>query len=99
MRLPSSVPVGGIHFTLDRRDMSDEPFHGFTLGSEYRIEVDSSVSYEEQLSTAAHEIVHAALYVTGKHQTMSSRKEEELALFIEHIVFPALRHLIENSKR
>lgn len=82
VKLPSEVMVLGHLFRV--RLVPDVEDLGSCTGHKRVITISEEQTQEQAESTLLHEIIHAALYVTGQSETLGEEREEGLVLAIEH---------------
>jgi hypothetical protein len=88
-KLPSSVMIGGIRFAIVCQKI-DEGDYGRMIFDERRIVINTICLAKASLlrETLRHEILHAALHVSGV-SFLERYDEEALVRAIDHIFFPA----------
>jgi hypothetical protein len=88
-KVPSSVYIGGIRFAIavEKLDGGD---YGRMLFDERKILISTACLVKAQTlrETLRHEILHAALHVSGV-SFLERYEEEAVVRAIEHIYFPA----------
>jgi hypothetical protein len=88
-KLPTSITIGGIRFQIVCQPIEDD-YHGRMLFDEKKILINTLCLRKAVLlrDTLRHEILHAALHVSGV-SFMERYDEEALVRAIDHIFFPA----------
>lgn len=88
-KLPSSVMIGGIRFAIVCQKI-DEGDYGRMIFDERRIVINTICLAKASLlrETLRHEILHAALHVSGI-SFLERYDEEALVRAMDHIFFPA----------
>ena len=88
-KLPSSVMIGGIRFAIVCQKI-DEGDYGRMIFDERKIVISTICLAKAQLlrETLRHEILHAALHVSGV-SFLERYDEEALVRAMDHIFFPA----------
>ncbi len=96
-RMPKSVSILGIPFTIDytaefKSDDGDQPM-GEMIASQRVIKVCSGKNSTKELieSTLFHEIIHAALYLSGHSESLKAKKEEAIVLALENALAPLFK--------
>lgn len=100
--IPSAISIGGVRFRLVFRDMGDN--YGETHLDDKRIDIGLRClkNHKELVETMRHEMLHAALGVSGV--SFSERFDEEAVVrAIDNIFFPAWermqKHLNNENKK
>lgn len=88
-KLPSSVVIGGIRFAIVS-DKIDDGDYGRMIFDERKIIINTVCFSKASLlrETLRHEIMHAALHVSGV-SFLERYDEEALVRAMDHIFFPA----------
>lgn len=88
-KLPTSVMIGGIRFAIVCQKI-DEGDYGRMIFDERKIVISTICLSKAQLlrETLRHEILHAALHVSGV-SFLERYDEEALVRAMDHIFFPA----------
>lgn len=88
-KLPASVMIGGIRFAIVCQPI-DEGDYGRMIFDERRIVINTICLAKASLlrETLRHEILHAALHVSGV-SFLERYDEEALVRAMDHIFFPA----------
>ncbi len=88
-KLPASVMIGGIRFAIVCQKI-DEGDYGRMIFDERRIVINTICLTKASLlrETLRHEILHAALHVSGV-SFLERYDEEALVRAMDHIFFPA----------
>lgn len=88
-KLPASVMIGGIRFAIVCQKI-DEGDYGRMIFDERRIVINTICLAKASLlrETLRHEILHAALHVSGV-SFLERYDEEALVRAMDHIFFPA----------
>jgi len=88
-KLPTSVMIGGIRFAIVCQKI-DEGDYGRMIFDERRIVINTICLAKASLlrETLRHEILHAALHVSGV-SFLERYDEEALVRAMDHIFFPA----------
>lgn len=88
-KLPASVMIGGIRFAIVCQPI-DEGDYGRMIFDERRIVINTICIAKASLlrETLRHEILHAALHVSGV-SFLERYDEEALVRAMDHIFFPA----------
>lgn len=88
-KLPASVMIGGIRFAIVCQKI-DEGDYGRMIFDERRIVINTVCLAKASLlrETLRHEILHAALHVSGV-SFLERYDEEALVRAMDHIFFPA----------
>lgn len=87
-QLPKSVNIFGQRFKVEIKSLKDGVY-GKTHTLERKIVISNEYPIESQWSTLLHEIIHAALGVSGQAELMNDEsKEEALVLCLENALHP-----------
>lgn len=88
-KLPASIMIGGIRFAIVCQKI-DEGDYGRMIFDERRIVINTICLAKASLlrETLRHEILHAALHVSGV-SFLERYDEEALVRAMDHIFFPA----------
>jgi hypothetical protein len=96
MKLPvTSVTIGGMRITVRIADQEDwGTFHGDAR----EITISKRAVVEGKfLPTLMHEMLHAALFISGITWAIESNMEEAVVRAIENLYFPAVSRLKKTS--
>ena len=90
--LPDRVQVLGTFFRVEVTDIGEE-LAGDTLGFVRRIRISQDSDDRRKWTTLVHEWIHAAMYVNGVANVISSDMEEVIAQSMEHVIEEMLRQI------
>lgn len=93
MKIPGFISIGGLDFRVILREMSD---CGQMLFDRREILISSALSNQDAIDTLRHEMLHAALYISG-HSFGEKYEEEPIVRALENIFFPAWQKLTTNE--
>jgi Zn-dependent peptidase ImmA (M78 family) len=97
MKLPRNVTIGGIKFKVVIAALDDGDFGRMCFDERKIVISDECADFKTQLETLRHEMLHAALHVSGV--SFSQRYDEEnIVRAIEHLFFPAFHKVTFNLK-
>ena len=97
MKLPRNVTIGGIKFRVVIEALDDGDFGRMCFDERKIIISDECADFKTQLETLRHEMLHAALHVSGV--SFSQRYDEEnIVRAIEHLFFPAFHKVTFSLK-
>jgi hypothetical protein len=94
---PTKVSVLGVPFTIeyvaDLKASDGTTAMGETLGEERIIRICTTNNTTQELveSVILHEIVHAALYISGQSERLGDKHEESIVLALENALAPIYR--------
>ena len=89
--LKQRIDIAGVPFRVsvcDAAEMELADAAGEYIGAERLIRIDQQQEPYTQALTLWHEVIHAALYVTGQEEHQSKRTNEALVTALEHALFP-----------
>jgi Zn-dependent peptidase ImmA (M78 family) len=97
MKLPRTVTIGGIKFKVVIAALDDGDFGRMCFDERKIVISDECADFKTQLETLRHEMLHAALHVSGV--SFSQRYDEEnIVRAIEHLFFPAFHKVTFSLK-
>jgi hypothetical protein len=94
---PTKVNVLGVPFSIeyvaDLKASDGDTVMGETLGEERTIRICTTKNKNQELVEAVilHEIIHAALYISGQTERLGDKHEESLVLALENALAPIYR--------
>lgn len=101
IQIPKSVDIGGKTWKIVvKTRLVDED--GCKLLGQFRpndstILLEKQDNHEEMLSTLMHEIIHAALYMSGWNEMLIGQQEEALTRALENMLFQPLKDLFKGG--
>lgn len=85
---PTSVMILGYEFEIRYVDDMPDGQQGEMTGDYRLIKIDAAQKGEELLATVMHEIIHAALFLTGWSEKLGAEEEEGIVRALEHTLAP-----------
>ncbi len=86
--VPKSVTMAGVRVRINFRDLGDDECYGLYSHRRKRITIDKSLKGKELIDTIRHEMLHAALGISGL-AFCESYEEEAIVRCMDEIFFPA----------
>jgi hypothetical protein len=84
--IPETVSLGGISFSVIRKELRED--YGQFHFDKREIWISESISDDLAWETLRHEMIHAALYISG-HTFAEKYEEEPIVRSLENLFFPA----------
>ena len=88
MSVPKSITMGGVRVRIRFRDLGDDDCYGVYSHRRKLIEIDKSLKGKDLIETIRHEMVHAALGISGLAYC-EAYEEEAIVRCMDEIFFPA----------
>ncbi len=82
--------VGGVPFSVKFMDQvfeGGDECDGLCHGAREEIEISARLPTHRQLRTLFHEVIHAALFVSGQAENLSENQEEAIVLSLEYMLW------------
>lgn len=95
-KIPTEVKILGIPFKI--KIVDDLEDYGETNGPENVIKLNKKFSRDKMESTLLHELVHAALYVSGLSQVLDDKMEEGIAICVENALNSVVEVKLNDDK-
>jgi len=89
VKLPSTVNILSVPYTVEIGPLADPSDFGESNGSERTIRIRDTSPFHP--STLLHEICHQVLYVSGLTNLLTDELEEAIVTALEHGLFPYFR--------
>jgi len=86
--VPKSVTMAGVRVRINFRDLGDDECYGLYSHRRKLIEIDKTLKGKELIDTIRHEMLHAALGISGL-AFCESYEEEAIVRCMDEIFFPA----------
>jgi hypothetical protein len=96
-KLPSSVDVLGCTFKVTCRPMK-KGLYGETDVLARTIDISTEYPLDVQWSAFLHEVIHAALGVSGQSEGLKDTKEEGIVLALENALAPLFQFKPKGKK-
>jgi len=93
MKNKKEVTILGYPFKIDYTDDLPNDTLGTTEGYKFLIKVHSSTKGEDRERVLLHEIIHAALHVTGWSSKLGEEDEEGIVVALEHALHKTVKLL------
>lgn len=93
MKIPGFISIGGLDFRIILREMPD---CGQMHFDKREIWISATLSNQDAMETLRHEMLHAALYISG-HTFAEKFEEEPIVRALENIFFPAWQKLNQDE--
>ena len=88
MSVPKSITMGGVRVRIRFRDLGDDDCYGVYSHRRKLIEIDKTLKGKDHIETIRHEMVHAALGISGLAYC-ETYEEEAIVRCMDEIFFPA----------
>ena len=96
MTFPKSITMAGVRVRLTFRNLSDDDCYGFYSHKRKLIVIDKALSAKDRHDTLRHEMIHAALGISGL-SFCESYEEEAIVRCMDEIFFPAWERFLKRS--
>lgn len=87
MNIPKSITMAGIRVRIKFRDLGDDDCYGLYSHRRKLITIDKTLKGKELLETIRHEMIHAALGISGLAYC-EAYEEEAIVRCMDEIFFP-----------
>ncbi|MAO74696.1 MAG: hypothetical protein CL699_00060 [Chloroflexi bacterium] len=103
MKIPKGVTIAGVFVKIIREDLRDEDHHpkgyfGYYSHERRVIAIDKGLTPAAARDTIRHEMIHAALAMSGLDH-LEHFEEEAVVRCMEEIFFPAYERFLRNLNR
>jgi|TARA_Y100000996_G_scaffold415319_1_gene409364 hypothetical protein len=95
MNIPKSITMAGIRVRIKFRDLGDDDCYGIYSHRRKLITIDKTLKGKELLETIRHEMIHAALGISGL-AFCEAYEEEAIVRCMDEIFFPAWERLLKR---
>tara|TARA_A100001037_G_scaffold74190_1_gene66420 strand:+ start:1700 stop:1999 length:300 start_codon:yes stop_codon:yes gene_type:complete len=95
MNIPKSITMAGIRVRIKFRDLGDDDCYGIYSHRRKLIIIDKTLKGKELLETIRHEMIHAALGISGLAYC-EAYEEEAIVRCMDEIFFPAWERLLKR---
>jgi len=95
MNIPKSITMAGIRVRIKFRDLGDDDCYGIYSHRRKLITIDKTLKGKELLETIRHEMIHAALGISGL-AFCEAYEEEAIVRCMDEIFFPAWERFLKR---
>ncbi len=95
--VPKSVTMAGVRVRINFRDLGDDECYGLYSHRRKLITIDKSLKDKELIDTILHDMLHAALGISGL-AFCESYEEEAIVRCMDEIFFPAWGRFLKRFK-
>ena len=95
MNIPKSITMAGIRVRIKFRDLGDDDCYGIYSHRRKLITIDKTLKGKELLETIRHEMIHAALGISGL-AFCEAYEEEAIVRCMDEIFFPAWERVLKG---
>ena len=95
MNIPKSITMAGIRVRIKFRDLGDDDCYGIYSHRRKLIIIDKTLKGKELLETIRHEMIHAALGISGL-AFCEAYEEEAIVRCMDEIFFPAWERFLKR---
>jgi len=80
------IPVLGVPFEIQyvNKINEEDDSYGECDGPAHKIKIKKSLTNEQKRLTVFHEILHAALYISGQSELLTEQQEEAIVVALEN---------------
>ena len=97
MTAPKSITIGGVRVRIRLGDLGDDDCYGMYSHRRKIITIDKTLKGKELHDTIRHEMLHAALAISGLSYS-ESYEEESIVICMDEIYFPSWERLQKRLK-
>lgn len=95
MNTPKSITMAGIRVRIKFRDLGDDDCYGIYSHRRKLITIDKTLKGKELIDTIRHEMIHAALGISGL-AFCEAYEEEAIVRCMDEIFFPAWERFLKR---
>ena len=95
MNIPKSITMAGIRVRIKFRDLGDDDCYGIYSHRRKLITIYKTLKGKELLETIRHEMIHAALGISGL-AFCEAYEEEAIVRCMDEIFFPAWERFLKR---
>lgn len=95
MNTPKSITMAGIRVRIRFRDLGDDDCYGIYSHRRKLITIDKTLKGKELIDTIRHEMIHAALGISGL-AFCEAYEEEAIVRCMDEIFFPAWERFLKR---
>ena len=95
MNTPKSISMAGIRVRIKFRDLGDDDCYGIYSHRRKLITIDKTLKGKELIDTIRHEMIHAALGISGL-AFCEAYEEEAIVRCMDEIFFPAWERFLKR---
>jgi len=95
MNIPKSITMAGVRVRINFRDLGDDECYGLYSHRRKLITIDKALKGKELHDTIRHEMLHAALGISGL-AFCESYEEEAIVRCMDEIFFPAWERFLKR---
>ena len=98
MNIPKSITIGGVRVRIRLSDLADDDCYGTYSHRRKLIEIDKTLTGNDLHDTIRHEMLHAALSISGLSFAQASFEDMEEAIIrcMDEIYFPAWERFLKR---
>mgnify|MGYP003145543508 CR=1 FL=1 len=98
--LPKTICVAGISIKILRQDLSDDDCYGYWQNDKKAIILDTRLTGKRLLETLRHELLHAALDLSGVSFIETKGYPEEATVrALENLFFPPWERIVKRLSK
>ena len=95
MNTPKSITMAGIRVRIKFRDLGDDDCYGIYSHRRKLITIDKTLKGKELIDTIRHEMIHAALGISGL-AFCEAYEEEAIVRCMDELFFPAWERFLKR---
>ena len=97
MKVPQSITMAGVRVRIQFRDLGDDDCYGSYSHRRKLITIDKALKGEDIHDTIRHEMLHAALGISGL-SFCETYEEEAIVRCMDEIFFPSWDRFVQRTK-